>query len=135
MTGTRLLRSRKGATLVELALVAPIFILMVFGLIEFGRAYWTRQTLQEVAYQTARCMALDSQCATETQRRSFAVNRAQDYAITIAAANVTVRSGVTCRTRPNSHEAAITIAFQSALQGFGLMPQTLTVRSCFPVLA
>ncbi len=38
----RRMRSERGAAVVEFALVVPILIALVFGIAEFGRAYFTR---------------------------------------------------------------------------------------------
>ncbi|HTV45630.1 MAG TPA: TadE/TadG family type IV pilus assembly protein [Stellaceae bacterium] len=51
-------RARDGATAVEFALVAPLFLALVFGTLEFGRLLWTEQALQETAIAGARCVAI-----------------------------------------------------------------------------
>ncbi len=57
--------SRSGASAVEFALVLFPLLLVIFGVIEFGRAMWTREALQETAIAGARCMGvLNSNCAT-----------------------------------------------------------------------
>lgn len=132
---TRLRRCTRGSALVEFAILAPVFFMMLFGLIEWGRAYWTMQTLEEVAFNTARCMAVEADCATEQARRDFAVNRAADYSIAIQPGNVTASSGVTCRSQSGSHEVSITAGFSSPLSSFGIVPGTMTVQSCFPVFS
>ena len=48
----------RGATLVELALVLPILVLLVFGIVEFGRAYNAQVTLTHAAREGARVLAL-----------------------------------------------------------------------------
>ncbi|UJW77572.1 TadE/TadG family type IV pilus assembly protein [Rhizobium sp. SL42] len=53
-----LLRERSGASAVEFALVAPVFLLMLFGMIEFARLLWTTHALHETAIATARCMGI-----------------------------------------------------------------------------
>ena len=50
--------AQDGATAVEFALVLPMFLMLVFGSIEFGRLLWTQQALQETAIAGARCMAI-----------------------------------------------------------------------------
>lgn len=47
-------RRRCGAAAVEFALVAPIFIMMVFGLIEIGRAVMVQQVMMNAAREGAR---------------------------------------------------------------------------------
>lgn len=130
----RLFRSQRGATVIEFAVLAPVFIVMLIGLIEFSRAYWVSQTLQEVAYHTARCMTLDDACDTEEKRNEFALERAGSYAIVIEADDITINAGVTCRSRPNSNAVAIETAFSSSMQGLLPTPATLRAEACFPVL-
>jgi Flp pilus assembly protein TadG len=45
---------RDGQAIVEFALIAPIFLLMVFGVVEFGRAWNVYQTLTDAAREGAR---------------------------------------------------------------------------------
>ena len=42
----QIVRSRSGQSLVEFALVAPLFFLLVFGITDFGRLFFTQETLQ-----------------------------------------------------------------------------------------
>ncbi len=50
--------SEKGAALVEFAIVAPLLLLLVFGIIEFGRAYNAQNTLTHAAREGAREYAI-----------------------------------------------------------------------------
>jgi Flp pilus assembly protein TadG len=47
-------RSTAGASAVEFALAAPILFLLMFGIIEFGRAWWTKNSLQYAVERAAR---------------------------------------------------------------------------------
>ena len=40
-------RNRRGAAVVEFAIVAPLFFLMIFGMIEFGRAIMVQADFHE----------------------------------------------------------------------------------------
>ncbi len=53
-------RNRQGAAAVEFAIVAPVFFLMVFGMIEFGRAIMVKQVMTNAARDGARLAILDS---------------------------------------------------------------------------
>lgn len=44
----------RGVAAVEFALVAPFFLLMVLGLIDFSRMFWVKSTMQFVVEQSAR---------------------------------------------------------------------------------
>ena len=39
-------RANRGQSLVEFALIAPLFFLLVFGIIDLGRVFWVEITLQ-----------------------------------------------------------------------------------------
>ena len=61
MTGEGRARSGKatrGAALVEFALILPILVLLVFGIIEFGRGYHTKSALAHAARESVREAAL-----------------------------------------------------------------------------
>lgn len=47
-----------GSAVIEFAMVAPVFLMLVFGCIEFGRLLWTQQALQQTAIAGVRCMAI-----------------------------------------------------------------------------
>jgi hypothetical protein len=54
----------RGTTAIEFALVAPVFLMLIFGAIEYSRVLWTLNALQQVAFDGARCMAIpQSACA------------------------------------------------------------------------
>ncbi|MBA8793012.1 Flp pilus assembly protein TadG [Friedmanniella endophytica] len=53
-------RTERGAAAVEFALVAPLLILLVVGITQFGRAYAAQAQLTNAARQAARTMALQS---------------------------------------------------------------------------
>ena len=51
-------RDDRGAAVVEFALVLPILVLFVFGIVEFGRAYNARIELTSAVREGARAVAL-----------------------------------------------------------------------------
>jgi Flp pilus assembly protein TadG len=65
------LRNRRGVAAVEFACVAPLFFLLVFGLIEYGRMVMVQQLLTNGAREGARVGVLDG--STETKVKT-AVN-------------------------------------------------------------
>lgn len=50
----RVLRNRKGQATVELALILPVVLLVLFGIAEFGRAFAAYLALQHAAREGAR---------------------------------------------------------------------------------
>lgn len=51
-------RDDRGAAAVEFALVLPLLLLIVFGIVDFGRAYNARITLSHAAREAVRVWAL-----------------------------------------------------------------------------
>lgn len=49
-----LIGDRAGAAVVEFALVLPVFLLFLLGVVEFGRALWTDHALQFAVEQASR---------------------------------------------------------------------------------
>lgn len=54
------LRGERGASVVEFALVVPLLMVLVLGIIEFGHAFQVQGTLSAAAREGARVMALQS---------------------------------------------------------------------------
>jgi len=48
------LRDSRGASAVEFALIAPGFLIMMIGIVEFGRAFWIKSTLQFAVEEAGR---------------------------------------------------------------------------------
>ena len=59
------LRRRRGATVVEFALVAPVIFLFVFGIIEFGRLVMVQQSLTNAAREGCRTAVLATTTSQE----------------------------------------------------------------------
>jgi Flp pilus assembly protein TadG len=75
---------RRGAAVVEFAIVAPVFFLLVIGLVEFGRALMVQQVLTNASRVGARtAIGLN---ATTTQ----VVNAATEYASGASVSGVSV---------------------------------------------
>jgi Flp pilus assembly protein TadG len=55
----KLRKQRKGAAAVEFALVAPVFVLLVFGMIEYGRMVMVQQVITNASREGARRAVLD----------------------------------------------------------------------------
>ena len=61
------LRHSRGATLVEFALVMPVFVTLLLGIVEFGRAMMVNQLVTEAARQGARLAVLANTTNQQTQ--------------------------------------------------------------------
>jgi len=58
---------RRGAAAVEFAVVAPIFVLLVFGMIEYGRMVMVQQLLTNASREGARQAVLDGATTAAVQ--------------------------------------------------------------------
>jgi len=126
---------RRAATAVEFALLAPVFLSMMFGIIEGSRFLWIRQSLGEVAFSTARCTSVSTDCQTPASRIAYATARAQSYGQTLTASDVDVTANTTCNATGGMVRVMLSTRFDSPV--VGLLPSIPTeVRGmgCYPVL-
>lgn len=63
-------KTRRGATAVEFALVAPVFLLCLFACIDFARFWMTEAIVENAVFQTARHVSVFG--ATEADAREYA---------------------------------------------------------------
>lgn len=65
--------ARRGAALVEMALVLPVFLMVIFGIIEFGRGMMVGQMVTNAAREGARLAVISGNTNTnvETQVKDF----------------------------------------------------------------
>ena len=61
------MKADRGAAAVELALVLPVLLLVLFGVIDFGRMLHTQLKLTEAAREGARAAALRQNATTRVQ--------------------------------------------------------------------
>jgi Flp pilus assembly protein TadG len=60
-------RNRRGAAAVEFAIVAPVFFILVFGMIEYGRMVMVQQVITNAAREGARVGVLDGSAYADVQ--------------------------------------------------------------------
>lgn len=66
---------RRGQTMVEFALILPIFILVLVGMLDFGRAVYANNTVQNAAREATRLAIVDQNVsAIEAEAVSHAAN-------------------------------------------------------------
>jgi Flp pilus assembly protein TadG len=76
---------QRGQTLVEFALILPVFILLLVGIFDFGRAIYANNTISNASREAVRLAIVDQNI---TNIKAKAVQRAASLGLT--AANVTV---------------------------------------------
>jgi Flp pilus assembly protein TadG len=89
-----------GVAAVEFALTVPVLILLLFGIIETGRALWAKNSLQYAVERAARCGAVYSTCinaglstcgvtcASDAAIKTYAVTQVYDQTISAGAFTV-----------------------------------------------
>ena len=90
--GDRWKQGRRGAVTVEMALVLPIFTMLVFGIIEFGRGFMIMQLVTNAAREGCRRAIIDG--STNSDVTSYV----QNFMLTsgnVATASTTVTITVT----------------------------------------
>jgi len=120
------LRDDRGSIAVEYALILPVLLLFVVGVMEVGRLVWTQTTLDRAAEAAARCGAVDPvTCANSAATSQYAVTQA--FGLKVAANAFTV-SSATCGI---SVRATFTYKF---LVPF-VTPANMTLHSsaCYPL--
>lgn len=91
------LTRERGATAVEFALVLPVLLLMVLGMLEFSRAYNTQISLSGAAREGAREMAIHGD-ADEAIEAAIAAAPSVKPAVTSDDVTITeTNDGVTCQ--------------------------------------
>lgn len=120
----------------EFALVAPILLLFIFGIIEAGRALWTFQVVQESAYATARCLAIgDLECGDDDAAKQFAVTHIARSGLTLPVSGIVIEKNATCDGISQMDKVSLTLPFQMAVGGLVPgMPTSLHSVACMPAV-
>jgi Flp pilus assembly protein TadG len=96
--------SERGAVAVEFAILAPVLVMLLLGIMEFGRAYNAQASLSSAAREGVRVMAVSND---PTAARTAAKNAAVSLQPALADASISFGSA-TCT--PNA-QMTITITY------------------------
>ena len=89
-------RTNSGQALVEFAVVVPILILLILGLVDFARAWNTYQVITDAAREGARTAVIDNPTITEADVLATMTSAMSRAGLNTAYATVTItgfRSG------------------------------------------
>lgn len=120
-----LFSDRRGVTAVEFSLILPALLLLLFGVVEFGRLLWTQSALHFAVEEAARCATVDAaNCGSASAVQSFAVARA---------AGLGLQNSVFSLTSPAcGNQVSASYPFPFVLATLFPYSITLTAQSCFP---
>jgi hypothetical protein len=82
---------RCGAALVEMAIVLPVFLMVVWGIIEFGRGMMVANMVTNAAREGARLAVIDGNTNTDVQN---AISTFLQQAINVSPGDITVTIGI-----------------------------------------
>jgi len=133
----RLLREVDGSTVIEFAVVANALLLLLLGVVEFGRLYWTQSALQsavEAAARYATVYTFNNPTATPTQIQTAAQNQAPNYmySISVPVSDFTVTAYNAATSTPSCGNQ-VTVSYPFSFIATGLFPYgsiTLTATGC-----
>lgn len=126
----------KGATAVEFALVAPLFLIMVLGVVEMGRVMWIKGAMQNAAEQTTRYfMVTNSACTSDlaaciTSLRTYATARLAEAGMNTA--DFTVTPNETTISSVTYMEITVTYDFEVLVQIVKFPSVSLSARARVP---
>ena len=128
---------RRGVAAIEFAIVIVPLLLFMFGIIEFSRAFWAKEALQQTAVETARCMGLalsTAGCTSTSGGQAHAVSVGNTWGLTIPTANVTITTNTSCGGVSPFVTVHITYTFKTVVPDLiaGLFNDTLYASACFP---
>jgi Flp pilus assembly protein TadG len=120
----RLRQDRSGIAAVEFALVAPMLILLLLGVLEFGRLMWVNSNLQFAAEQATR-YAIAHTSASPDDITAQAQSALQGMGVT----------GVQFDVVNSATSVSVTLTYNFTFVSSGVLPYgpiTLTGASTFP---
>ena len=102
-----------------------VVLLFVLGLAEFGRAIWTKATLNYAVEAAARCSVVDANLfGSAGQTQSYAASRAAGLSIPASLFTVSTAG---CGT-----QVSVTVPFEFVAQGMLPYTLSLTATACYP---
>jgi len=126
MKAGRIWRDQRGASALEFALLAPLFFLLVFGIIALGMVFWTQVGLQHGVQMAARCASVNTLLCPNSNPDAITAYAAQQALGLGLPASTFAYSVPACG---NQVSASYSFEFPTILN---LAPLTLTAQSCFP---
>ena len=121
----RLARHAEGTTAVEFALTAPLFIILVFSIGQFGLFLWTQLGLQHAVDLGARCASLmQTTCPNTGKTQAYAVSQA--YGLNIVPSVFSVNKDACGENVTAAYTYMIAIPFVPSV------PVNIAATSCFP---
>jgi len=107
---------RRGAAVVEMAVVTPLLLMITFGIIEFGWVFMVQETLTNAAREAARVAVLQDSTDTDIQTR---------FAQAIEPTGLTVTTGMLTITHSTATNPVETVSVKVPYSRISLLGQYL----------
>lgn len=132
-------RRAAGAAAVEFALIFPLLMFIVFGVIEFGTALYDKAVITNASREAARAgVILRTPTLTATQIKQVATSYCQNKLVTYGAASTCTYPGTVtaCATTGNPLTVQVSYTFNGLLLGALIRPFTgpLTISASTTML-
>ena len=122
----RLWADRSGASALEFGLLLPVFVPIMFGIIQLGQVFWTQTALQHAVEMAARCATINATaCSSTGLTQTYATTQA--YGLTFPNGTF-VATAAACG---NQVTATYTFPFMGA--AWFAASINLSARSCYPL--
>ena len=126
LIGNGFLRNRRGATAVEFGIVAPVFLLIVFGIIEFGRAMMAWNEASQALSRAVRTVYIDPSESPDEVAARLRTYLSDDGVLSVTAAS-TIISEV------NYMKISAGFPFQMIIPFSGTSAVTMKVETVAPL--
>jgi Flp pilus assembly protein TadG len=134
MIGASLIRKfrgcRRGTAAIEFAFVAPVFIILVMGIFEMGRAMWIKATMQYALEETARYAVVNTSVSTATLE-AYAASRISGIFVNSGSVSVSATTSISAGTTYVLLTASY--SFNTLVPIVKIPSVTLQARSQIPV--
>jgi Flp pilus assembly protein TadG len=118
-------RKSRGQSLVEVALVLPILVMLLLGLLDFGRAYYTIVALRDAADEGAAFGATNPSNVAGIRRRAAEASRAL---VNIQESEVSVSAPVLATGKPITVTVTTTLVLYTPFANTLVSDSKLTLR-------
>jgi len=118
-------RKQDGVAAIEFGLTAPVFFLLLFGILEFALLFWTQIGMQHGTEMAARCASVNTTlCPNDAAAQSYASQ--QSFGLNLPSTIFTVQNA-SCGKQVSAN---YTYYFFTSLIGGPKLQ--MTAQACFP---
>lgn len=123
-------RNRAGAAAVEFAIVAPLFFLFVFGIIEFGRMVMVQQVITNASREGARVAVLDgtTEPLVDTVVNDYLDGAGIDTAVSDVSVTAIRQDGTTTSLADSGFGDAINVTVRVPFDEVSWLPTPIFIR-------